>query len=66
MTYTLLDKEDIVIDGGNSALRHHLRTKRLKDKSHFLGVGISGGEEGAGVEPTIMRVETKKLTNMFT
>ncbi len=52
----LLDKDDIVIDGGNS---HYTDTLRrigsLKDKGfHFMGIGISGGEEGARRGPSIM------------
>ncbi|MBE7179123.1 MAG: NADP-dependent phosphogluconate dehydrogenase, partial [Mucilaginibacter polytrichastri] len=45
----LLDKGDLIIDGGNS---HFTDTKRrdlyLADKGlHFFGMGVSGGEEGA-------------------
>src|ERR1700710_1472842 len=52
----LLDKGDIVIDGGNS---HYVDTLRrvgyLRDKGfHFMGVGISGGEHGARTGPSIM------------
>jgi len=52
----LIDKGDIVIDGGNS---HYTDTLRrityLKEKEiHFMGVGISGGEHGARTGPSIM------------
>lgn len=52
----LLQKGDIIIDGGNS---HYTDTERriteLKDKGfHFMGIGISGGEEGARKGPSIM------------
>jgi len=52
----LLEKGDIIIDGGNS---HYTDTERridlLKDKGiHFMGIGISGGEEGARRGPSIM------------
>jgi len=52
----LLQKGDIIIDGGNS---HYIDTLRrisqLKDKGfHFMGIGISGGEEGARQGPSIM------------
>ena len=52
----LLDKEDIVIDGGNSHYTDTLRRlNELKDDGfHFMGVGISGGEEGARMGPSIM------------
>ena len=52
----LLDKEDMIIDGGNS---HFTDTERraitLKEKNiHFFGMGISGGEEGARKGPSLM------------
>ncbi len=51
-----LEKGDILIDGGNS---HFPDTNRryisLKEKGiHFIGAGISGGEEGARKGPSIM------------
>lgn len=52
----LLDKGDIVIDGGNSHYTDTLRrVTYLQDKGlHFMGVGISGGEHGARTGPSIM------------
>ena len=52
----LLDKGDIVIDGGNSHYTDTLRrVSFLKEKGfHFMGVGISGGEHGARTGPSIM------------
>ncbi|HEX4373781.1 MAG TPA: NADP-dependent phosphogluconate dehydrogenase, partial [Puia sp.] len=52
----LLENGDIVIDGGNSHYTDTLRRLNyLKDKGiHFMGVGISGGEEGARIGPSIM------------
>ena len=52
----LLQNGDIIIDAGNS---HYIDTLRrisqLKDKGfHFMGIGISGGEEGARKGPSIM------------
>lgn len=52
----LLDKGDLIIDGGNS---HFTDTNRrvieLKEKGlHFFGMGISGGEEGARKGPSMM------------
>ena len=52
----LLEAGDIIIDGGNS---HYTDTLRridfLKDKQlHFMGIGISGGEQGARTGPSIM------------
>src|SRR3954469_23460659 len=44
-----LEKGDIVIDGGNSLFTDsNRRTKALAEKGlHFIGTGVSGGEEGA-------------------
>jgi 6-phosphogluconate dehydrogenase len=52
----LLDKGDIVIDGGNSHYTDTLRrVKFMEEKGfHFMGVGISGGEQGARTGPSIM------------
>ncbi|MFT3703600.1 MAG: NADP-dependent phosphogluconate dehydrogenase [Agriterribacter sp.] len=52
----LLDKGDIVIDGGNSHYTDTLRrVQYMQDKGfHFMGVGVSGGEEGARRGPSIM------------
>lgn len=52
----LLQKGDIVIDGGNSHYTDTLiRIKELeKSGFHFMGIGISGGEEGARKGPSIM------------
>jgi len=52
----LLDKEDIIIDGGNSHFTDTLnRIRLLQEKGiHFMGIGISGGEMGARTGPSIM------------
>ena len=52
----LLEKGDIVIDGGNSHYTDTLRRlNELTDEGfHFMGIGISGGEEGARRGPSIM------------
>lgn len=54
--FSLLDKGDIIIDGGNS--NHVDTTRRVKyaESKGFLyvGTGISGGEEGALKGPSIM------------
>ncbi len=52
----LLEKGDIIIDGGNSHYTDTLRRiNELKDRGfHFMGIGISGGEEGARKGPSIM------------
>ena len=52
----LMEKGDIIIDGGNSLWTDtQRREKSLKEKGlHFFGVGVSGGEEGALKGPSIM------------
>ena len=52
----LLDEGDIVIDCGNA---HYLDTRRREQELrehgiHFVGCGVSGGEEGALNGPSIM------------
>ncbi len=51
-----LDRGDIMIDGGNAFFRDTQRrhTKLAGMGIHFLGVGVSGGEEGALNGPSIM------------
>jgi len=51
-----LEKGDIIIDGGNSLFTDsERRTKDLAAKGiHFIGTGVSGGEEGARFGPSIM------------
>ena len=51
-----LDDGDIVIDGGNSLFSDtRRRFAQLREKGiHFLGTGVSGGEEGALRGPSIM------------
>ncbi|MDX2153050.1 MAG: decarboxylating NADP(+)-dependent phosphogluconate dehydrogenase [Bryobacteraceae bacterium] len=52
----LLEKGDIIIDGGNSLYTDsNRRTKSLEEKGLlFIGTGVSGGEEGARRGPSIM------------
>jgi len=52
----LLDKDDIIIDGGNSLYTDtERRDAYLSEKGlRFIGAGISGGEEGALKGPSIM------------
>jgi 6-phosphogluconate dehydrogenase len=52
----LVDKGDIIVDAGNA---HYPDTRRreaaLSEKGlHFVGSGVSGGEEGALLGPSIM------------
>ena len=52
----LLEPGDLVIDAGNSYFKDtDVRARALASKGiHFLGVGVSGGEEGARHGPSIM------------
>jgi 6-phosphogluconate dehydrogenase len=52
----LLDKGDIIIDGGNSQFEDsNRRTAMLAEKGLlYVGTGVSGGEEGALLGPSIM------------
>ena len=52
----LLDRNDIIIDGGNSKWTDTIRReKALKEKKlRFIGSGVSGGEEGARFGPAVM------------
>jgi 6-phosphogluconate dehydrogenase len=51
-----LDKGDLIIDAGNSYFKDtDVRARNLTAKGiQFLGVGVSGGEEGARHGPSIM------------
>merc|ERR1719191_1676639 len=52
----LLEKGDIIIDGGNSEYQDTVRrVKELEGKGIlFVGSGVSGGEEGARYGPSLM------------
>ncbi|SHN27994.1 NADP-dependent phosphogluconate dehydrogenase [Gracilibacillus kekensis] len=52
----LLDEGDILIDGGNTFFKDTIRRNAELDESgiHFIGTGVSGGEEGALKGPSIM------------
>jgi 6-phosphogluconate dehydrogenase len=51
-----LGKGDVIIDGGNSLFTDtQRRCKELEDRGiHFVGCGVSGGEEGAFKGPSLM------------
>jgi 6-phosphogluconate dehydrogenase len=51
-----LQSGDLIIDGGNSYFKDtDRRARALFGKAvQFLGVGVSGGEEGARHDPSIM------------
>jgi 6-phosphogluconate dehydrogenase len=52
----LLEKGDVIIDGGNSLFTDtQRRCTDLESKGiHFVGMGVSGGEEGALKGPSLM------------
>ncbi len=52
----LLEKGDLIIDGGNSYFKDTIRrNKELSQKDIlYIGTGVSGGEEGALLGPAIM------------
>jgi 6-phosphogluconate dehydrogenase len=52
----LLQKDDIIIDGGNSHFTDTDRryTQLKQNGIHFMGMGVSGGEEGARFGPSMM------------
>ncbi|MCL6295726.1 NADP-dependent phosphogluconate dehydrogenase [Jejuia spongiicola] len=65
-----LSEGDILIDGGNSNYKRtkervdYLKTKHI----HFIGIGVSGGEEGALKGPSIMpsgNIEAYKKVQRF-
>jgi 6-phosphogluconate dehydrogenase len=52
----LLDKGDVLIDGGNTHFTDTIRRNQELAQAglHFIGAGVSGGEEGALKGPAIM------------
>jgi 6-phosphogluconate dehydrogenase len=52
----LLDKGDVLIDGGNTHFTDTIRRNQELAQAglHFIGTGVSGGEEGALKGPAIM------------
>jgi 6-phosphogluconate dehydrogenase len=56
MLIPLLDKGDIIIDGGNSNYNDTIRRAAWVESEGllYIGTGVSGGEEGARIGPSIM------------
>ncbi len=52
----ILDQDDIIIDGGNSNYNDTIRRAKLVESKglYYIGTGVSGGEEGARIGPSIM------------
>ena len=63
----LLEKGDVIIDGGNSLFTDtQRRQKELKERGiHFVGCGVSGGEEGALKGPSLMPGGTREAWEMI-
>ncbi|MCG5104552.1 NADP-dependent phosphogluconate dehydrogenase [Oceanobacillus alkalisoli] len=51
-----LEEGDILIDGGNTLYEDTMRRNKMLDETgiHFIGTGVSGGEEGALNGPSLM------------
>ncbi|RPA60799.1 NADP-dependent phosphogluconate dehydrogenase [Aerococcus agrisoli] len=52
----LLEKDDVIIDGGNTFFQDTIRRSQEINGTgvHFIGMGVSGGEEGALKGPSLM------------
>ncbi|MBJ3762710.1 NADP-dependent phosphogluconate dehydrogenase [Maribius pontilimi] len=52
----LMDKDDLIIDAGNANFRDTIRRAKAArdDGVPYLGIGVSGGEDGARHGPSIM------------
>src|SRR5205085_1651061 len=62
----LLERGDIIIDGGNSLFTDtQRRYKELEGQGiHFIGCGVSGGEEGALKGPSLMPGGSREADEM--
>lgn len=62
-----LEEGDVVVDGGNEWFHNSIRrSKELEPKGiHFVGMGISGGEEGARNGPSLMPGGPKAAYDMI-
>ena len=58
----LLEPGDVVIDGGNSWFKdtQQRAARLLEHQLHFVGSGVSGGEEGARCGPSLMPGGTRE------
>lgn len=63
----LLDKGDIIIDGGNSNFQDSQRRYQVVTSKgvYFIGSGVSGGEEGALNGPSLMPGGSKKAWDII-
>lgn len=67
MLIPYLNTGDILIDGGNSFYRDTIRRNNALSKEgiDFIGIGISGGEEGALKGPSLMPGGRKKAYDLI-
>lgn len=63
---SLLDNGDVIIDGGNANFHDTIRRSAnlTKDGIYFLGMGVSGGEQGALHGPSLMPGGQEKAYEM--
>ncbi|AHH08537.1 decarboxylating NADP(+)-dependent phosphogluconate dehydrogenase [Borrelia anserina] len=63
----LIEKLDIIIDGGNSYYKDTIRREQeLSSRDiYFVGLGISGGEKGARFGPSLMYGGSKKVYGLI-
>jgi len=63
----LLDQGDVIIDGGNAKWTDTIRREKdLGEKGfYFVGSGVSGGEEGARLGPSLMPGGTLKSWDLI-
>lgn len=66
----LLDADDLIIDAGNANFHDTNRRARDAGDLPYLGIGVSGGEEGARFGPSIMgggkREHWDRVTHILT
>lgn len=62
----LLEKGDLIIDGGNEWYENtERRAKALEAHGlHYMGMGVSGGEEGARHGPSLMPGQSRMLLHL--
>jgi len=63
----LLEPGDLIVDGGNEWFKNTIRRAESLEKRGilFMGMGISGGEEGARNGPSLMPGSSKKAYDMM-
>ena len=63
----ILQKDDVIIDGGNAKWTDTIhRERKLADLGiHFVGSGVSGGEEGARYGPSLMPGGSREAWNQI-